>query len=94
MILSERIRIHLDWYGECRTCEFWKGDRADVHYMGECGNKESDMYLKDTTHCGHCRWWKTFDDESRKIAVDWDGQGTSPDVLLARKEKEKQNADV
>lgn len=57
---QRHIDWHLDWWGKCRTCSFWTGDR-DATTPGTCGNAKSDMHGQETWTEGHCRSWDTFD---------------------------------
>jgi hypothetical protein len=68
---AESIRIHLDWWGQCRTCEFWNGDRGTGGIpWGECSNPKS--MNKRTTSDGDCKGWDSFDYEGACGALDED----------------------
>jgi hypothetical protein len=63
---EESIRLHMDWWGKCRTCRHWHGAAGGL--LGEerwepalCENPVSDMYGKETWTEGECRKWDSFD---------------------------------
>lgn len=61
---EESIRLHTDWYGKCRTCEFWGGTDSPGHLRwnpGLCNNEKSDLYKVETWTEGHCEHWSSFD---------------------------------
>jgi hypothetical protein len=66
-------RIHYDWLYQCRTCEFWSGDRSGVQ-DGCCKNQESDLFNELTSICGHCKCWDSYDYETVLEVFDgkWD----------------------
>jgi len=57
---AESVRIHMDWWGKCRTCKHWSGDRGTMK-PGSCLNPASDMHEKETWTEGHCKEWDSFD---------------------------------
>ena len=59
---AERERIHLDWWGKCRTCRWWNSTN-DRPNMGEfsCFAEASTLYLQRTTSSGYCTEWDSFD---------------------------------
>lgn len=59
---EESIRLHYDWWGQCRTCEFWQS--ADRKAPGLCGNLTSPLYNNETWTEGHCEKWDSFDIET------------------------------
>lgn len=67
MTKEESRRLHMDWWGKCRTCKFWEGtDGFDVVFHprwnpGLCNNKESLLYNQETWTEGHCEKWDSFD---------------------------------
>ena len=93
MKLSEKVRLHLDWWGQCRACKFWK-DSGKRENLGEheCECKSSDLYRKITTSSGFCKKWDTFDMEAAEIVMNWDRKGKSPDIQL--KEDEDYNDSI
>jgi len=70
---AESKRIHLDWWGKCRTCRHWAGPRRDVakaardafyqntHDYPRCTNEQSPLYWKLVGGGGHCEEWDSFD---------------------------------
>lgn len=56
---KESYRLHEDWWGKCRTCEFWKSE--DRWEPGLCQNKKSPMFEQETWTEGHCQNWDSFD---------------------------------
>lgn len=61
---EESIRLHMDWWGKCRTCRHWNG-ADDANFIrwqpAKCENKDSDLYGQET-HIGvHCPKWDSFD---------------------------------
>jgi len=60
-------RILLDWWGECRTCDFWVGDRKDMgKEPGVCKKKISKLYNQETWWEGHCEFWYFYEDKEVK----------------------------
>jgi len=39
MNYEESKRIHLDWWGKCRTCRWWAGPRSEMR-LGELAEEE------------------------------------------------------
>lgn len=61
---QESIRIHLDWWGKCRTCRFYNGDRGALGLApAGCMNEASPLHAETVTHEGHCGKWDTFDSD-------------------------------
>lgn len=59
---AESYRIHLDWWGKCRTCEFWEGNRENAQpATAKCSCASSDRYGLRSTWDGHCDQWDSFD---------------------------------
>ncbi len=62
-------RIHLDWWGQCRTCRFWTGDRRDAAGRGLCANPSSPNFSTEpsagdpvmTGPSGECLKWDSYD---------------------------------
>ncbi len=69
--LAESIRLHEDWWGKCRTCTFWGGDR-EHRTPGPCGNSLSPLRSQETWTEGHCPKWDTFDVEGALAVLDMD----------------------
>jgi hypothetical protein len=71
---EESKRLHMDWWGKCRTCRFWQGTDAgngdgsvgnQIRWNpGQCSNPSSDLYGQETWTEGHCNQWDTFDLET------------------------------
>lgn len=59
---TESGRYHVDWWGQCRSCVHWAGDRKSMA-DGVCENPDSDLHGRTTTTCGHCQGWLSFDPE-------------------------------
>jgi hypothetical protein len=67
-------RLHMDWWGKCRTCRYWHGTDAgdgsgrmgnQVRWQDSpCTNPASDRYQEVTTTEGHCSKWDSFDVET------------------------------
>ena len=92
---SEDVRIHIDWYKQCRSCKFWGGDRKGIAF-GPCSNKESLLFSDEEKYLfapimncctNSCGKWETYNAEAAEIAEKWDGKGESPDVIMKRSEK-------
>ncbi len=70
---NESKRLHLDWWGKCRTCRFWDGaDKISPREGREpmvqirwepapCTNPASPLYGQETRTEGHCKKWDSFD---------------------------------
>ena len=61
---EESRRLHLDWWGKCRTCLFWQGTDNGNHVRWNnalCNNPDSELYKKETWTEGHCSKWDSFD---------------------------------
>lgn len=61
---EESIRLHYDWWGQCRTCEFWVGSDPTRMNPGICKNSKSDLFEQETWTEGHCSKWNSFDTET------------------------------
>lgn len=70
MIKSESFRIHLDWFGQCRTCKYWKGNR-DTMEDGPCDNALSPLYARTLWTSDECSYWDTFDEETACEVIDY-----------------------
>lgn len=71
----ESKRIHEDWWGECRTCRFWMGNRETFGNTGfdKCNNDKSDFYNQETLRSGFCKKWDSFDiDVALALLEEWD----------------------
>lgn len=66
---DESIRIHWDWYGKCRTCNFWDSQEDRKKLEGRCDCKESPAYNEETWSEGHCKCWESFDPEIVKFVL-------------------------
>jgi hypothetical protein len=56
---SEELRIHMDWWGKCRSCQFWLGDRETMA-DGMCNQPRGDFGGEITTSEGHCGNWESY----------------------------------
>ena len=67
MTPDEKKRILTDWWGECRTCKHWSGNRGSqitkIHrdLQGTCYSDKSPLYLQLTMRAGNCPEWDAFD---------------------------------
>ena len=60
---EESLRLHTDWWGKCRTCAFWTGDRVERGLAtGSCSSPCSPLARQETTSEGYCSKWDTFDE--------------------------------
>ncbi len=96
MKLSEKVRLHLDWWSKCRTCKYWDGNRTNLSF-GNCACKNSQFYADKTKYiaspiCTYqdttCENWSSFDLEAAEIVIEYDKNnciGESPDLDLKRK---------
>lgn len=70
------VRIHYDWWGKCRTCKHWQGNRVDPKTLsdGTCQSGKSQLSQQQTTWNGHCNMWDTYDIDTaiEVLAGDWD----------------------
>jgi len=63
--------LHTDWWGQCRTCKHWSGQRGRrLHLVGEeiyrdrvgtCYSNDSPFYLRHVRRNGYCSEWDSFD---------------------------------
>jgi len=54
-------RILWDWFYQCRTCQFWGGDRKEGLSEGPC-NKEDSPHFEVVLGCeGTCDKWDPYD---------------------------------
>ena len=58
---QESKRLHMDWWGKCRTCRFWQGSDEIRMSPGICKNPISDLFEQETWTEGHCNKWDSFD---------------------------------
>lgn len=71
-------RIHFDWYGKCRTCRSWSGDRMTMK-PGMCMCGKSELFGAETWTEGHCPEWYTFDEDTLlEIMESEDGRASGP----------------
>ena len=74
MTPDESKRLHLDWWGNCRTCKHWSGRRTtdgttgvviseEAHrdLVGTCYSNAGPFYLRHTRPNGRCVQWDSFD---------------------------------
>ena len=54
-------RLYTDWYGHCRTCLHWGGQREHPAEAGRCEKVESDLYKEKTTTDGRCDKYEPFE---------------------------------
>lgn len=83
---GESIRLHLDWWGKCRTCAWWKGDRT-TQEAGPCSNEESPLFYQTTWSEGRCTEWASFDMEVAMTVLDLDKIKT--DCILCWQQENK-----
>ena len=62
---EESKRLHLDWWGKCRTCKWWSTPtnptvRPNMDGF-TCLAEDSTLHLKSTTSNGYCGEWDSFD---------------------------------
>jgi hypothetical protein len=58
---DESKRIHQDYWGQCRTCRWWGGDRASG-MEGRCTSPRSELSGSLTQRNGYCEnEWDSFD---------------------------------
>ena len=63
----EALRLHLDWWGKCLTCQHWRGDREQLE-DGLCDQSLSDLGGQITTSEGWCKKWDSYAiDEATEI---------------------------
>ena len=66
---QESRRLHMDWWGKCRTCRFWNGadqifgdNKKRLRLMpAKCENPRSTMHGEEVWSDGHCPQWDSFD---------------------------------
>jgi len=65
MTPEESKRLHLDWWGKCRTCKHWNST-SDRPNMGRfsCFAEKSELHLHRTSSSGHCPEWDSFDEDT------------------------------
>lgn len=64
---EESIRLHMDWWGKCRTCSYWIGtDEGDNPRWndGKCTNSQSPLFEEIVSTEGYCPKWNSFDLET------------------------------
>lgn len=61
MDIEESTRVHLDWWGQCRTCKNWSTEDGRMMIEGECRCDKSSFYGLETWRDGRCGYWETFD---------------------------------
>jgi hypothetical protein len=62
---EESYRIHLDWWGKCRTCTHWEGPREkSAPRTAKCSSASSDRYGLRSTWDGYCPEWDSFDTDT------------------------------
>ena len=66
---AESIRLHLDWWGKCRTCAHWRSQSRltpwPMYNRGVCLNPQSPFGdgIQETHSDGYCKKWDTFDED-------------------------------
>ena len=58
------VRLHYDWWKQCRTCLFWIGSDQTRMEPGICYNPQSPLYKEETWTEGSCEKWDSFDIET------------------------------
>ena len=69
---EESKRIHMDWWGKCRTCAFWQGSDETRMEPGVCTNQASELHEQETWIDGYCVKWDSFDIETALEMLDSD----------------------
>jgi hypothetical protein len=57
----EEKRVLTGWYGECRACKYWEGNRFDPIAKGECTCSRSPNYKSITWVSGYCKEWEQYE---------------------------------
>jgi hypothetical protein len=72
------LRIHIDWWGKCRTCKEWDGERVKG-FMGRCQHPlaafrgcETDSDGPRTKDLRPCPDWESYDEDGALAALEWD----------------------
>lgn len=77
MDIEESRRIHLDWWGKCRTCRWYPGNREERSTHPDpprCVNEMSPFWFEGVRWSGHCGEWDSFDvDVALEIMEQSDG---------------------
>ena len=72
---AESHRIHLDWWGKCRTCEHWQGNREKSEpATAKCDCGMSDRCGLRSTWDGYCKEWDSFDIDTALQIMEEDEQ--------------------
>ena len=67
---KESVRLHLDWTGKCKTCQFWnvpdgtaivRGSSGTSLAIFECSNVRSAQNGRKMDSEGNCPQWDCFD---------------------------------
>ena len=65
---EESVRLHLDWWGKCRTCKWWLGQRVTME-AGVCSNSDSSLHNEETWTEGNCKEWDSFDVDAALVVL-------------------------
>lgn len=65
---GEAVRLHEDWFGQCRTCKHWQAERREAlsvkqrgSHDGVCGCEASPGFEKRTGTEDRCEEWDSYD---------------------------------
>jgi hypothetical protein len=63
---SEPVRLHLDWWGQCRTCRYWQTEEREGRgsFDGECKSLSSPLRGQTTSTEGECPAWDSYDEDA------------------------------
>ncbi len=67
---EESRRLHIDWWGKCRTCRFWASTDPRRMEPAQCTNPRSNMLNQETWTEGHCPQWDSFDIDTALEVLD------------------------
>lgn len=79
---SEAIRLHVDWWGKCRTCKWWDpvdAQREAVSWdergalTGICRGKKSVLFDVMTGPEGDCVEWDSYDVDAAIVVMEMVG---------------------
>ena len=67
----EYVRWHEDWWGQCRTCRHWQGNRVNG-LRGYCSHSDGPLNGTYTCRMGNCPKWDTFDMDAAEVVMQKD----------------------
>lgn len=69
--------LHIEYWGECLTCRFWKGARISAAQPPAlCGCADSPLANQLTHSWGYCPKWDSFDIDVAFEVMQADEDGT------------------